>query len=366
MDPVQIMSSPVYFKLPIERFDLELLPKEARIIGSEKFKDAVIAHFVNEYVGKNLTAIVTVDSEEIVVCTLPNDQEPLDFVLSMLQSGRIQEAVPYLEAMDKGSPNNSQVLYNLGLAYSELGQFDEAIIRLKRAVKVEPTHAHAWTAIGVAYQRSGKRDLAIEPLEMAVKADPTDGYARRNLGAVLLSGGKAQDALLHFREARKALPHDPQTTYGLAAALEEVGGEENIQEADELYIVVVERFPASPVAEQARQARTRLSHQSMRETTNGAIRPDVVMYIAGALDTFQKVGTAKRQQIALEIALKGQSGLDINDPEQKYTLKTLPGSFSGMHLVSIMYAAFKQIDPSMDSGVDLQVEYDAALALSKN
>lgn len=360
------MNSPFYFKLPIERFDLELIPKEARIIGSEKFKDAVVAHFVNEYVGKNLTAIVTVDSEEIVVCTLPNDQKPLDFVLSMLQGGRIQEAIPYLEAMDKESPNNSQVLYNLGLAYSELGQFDEAILRLKRAVKVDPAHAHAWTAIGVAYQRSGKRDQAIEPLEMAVKADPADGYARRNLGAVMLSEGKAKGALLHFREARKALPHDPQTTYGLAAALEEVGGEENVQEADELYIVVLERFPASPVAEQARQARTRLSHQSLREATNGGIRPDVVMYITGALDTFQKVGAAKRQQIALEIALMGQSGLDVNDPDQKYTLKTLPGSFSGIHLVSIMYAAFKQIDPKLDCGFDFQIEYDAAMTFKNS
>jgi putative SOS response-associated peptidase YedK len=53
----------------------------------------------------------------------------------------------------------------------------------------------------------------------------------------------------------------------------------------------------------------------------------------------------------------------IYEPDQKYTLKTMPGKFSGMHLVSIMYAAFKQIDPTMDSGVDLQREYDAAMAM---
>ena len=90
-----------------------------------------------------------------------------------------------------------------------------------------------------------------------------------------------------------------------------------------------------------------------------------MMYIAGALETFEKGGATKRQQIALEIAMKGQTGLDVNDPEQKYSLKTLPGKFSGMHLVSIMYAAFKQIDPTMDSGVDLQREYDAAMAMQK-
>lgn len=87
------------------------------------------------------------------------------------------------------------------------------------------------------------------------------------------------------------------------------------------------------------------------------------MYIAGALDTFDKVGAAKRQQTALETAMKGQSGLDINDPDQKYTLKTLPGKFSGMHLLAIMYTGMKALDPNMDAGVDLSAEYQVALAL---
>lgn len=101
----------------------------------------------------------------------------------------------------------------------------------------------------------------------------------------------------------------------------------------------------------------------MRDKVDGGLRPDVIMYIADALKTFKKAGPAKRQQIALEIAMKGQAGLDIHDPDQKYTLKTLPGKFSGMHLVSIMYTAFKQIDPKADSGIDLKREYDAAMAL---
>jgi hypothetical protein len=53
---------------------------------------------------------------------------------------------------------------------------------------------------------------------------------------------------------------------------------------------------------------------------------DAVLYITNALKMFAKEGPQRRQQIALEIALKGESGLDINDPEPKYTLKTLPGN----------------------------------------
>ena len=356
---------PVSFTIPVARFDVELLPPAARQVGTEAFRDAVLMHFAAQYAAKGEHVIVTVDSEDITVLTLPKDAEPLDFVLSMLQSGRIKEAVPYLESMAKTDPDNVQVLYNLGIAYSELGQFDEAIIRLKKAVQLDPKHAHAWTGIGVAYQRMGKRAQALEPMQKAVEADPADGYARRNLGAMLLSAGQNDEGLAQLREARKALPHDPQTLYGLASALDAVGGDDNQVEADELYQVVIQKFPGSQVAELAREARTKLAHQSMRSKVGGGLRPDVVMYIVGALDTFAKVGAAKRQQITLEVAMKGQNGLDINDSAQKYTLNTLPGKFSGMHLVSIMYAGMKAIDPNIDPGIDLSAEYEAAKAMRR-
>ena len=95
-------------------------------------------------------------------------------------------------------------------------------------------------------------------------------------------------------------------------------------------------------------------------------RPDVMMYIAGALDTFDKLGAKKRQEIAFEIALLGQRGLDINDPEQKYDLRTLRGKYSGLHLLALMYTAFKQIDPTMNSGADFDAEYKMAVGTRNN
>jgi Flp pilus assembly protein TadD len=113
----------------------------------------------------------------------------------------IREAVPFLEALAKQKPDDVGVLYNLGIAYSELGQYDEAIIRLKRAVQLNPEHAHAWTGIGVAYQRRGMPEQALEPFRRAVEASPTDGYSLRNLGAALLSRGHQEEALSYRRRA---------------------------------------------------------------------------------------------------------------------------------------------------------------------
>ncbi len=68
--------------------------------------------------------------------------------------------------------------------------------------------------------------------------------------------------------------------------------------------------------------------------------------------------------IAFEIATLGRSGLDYASPEKKYTLRTIPGeTFSGLQLMSLMHAGFKRIQPDLDSGMDLEEPFLAALEL---
>ena len=69
------------------------------------------------------------------------------------------------------------------------------------------------------------------------------------------------------------------------------------------------------------------------------------------------------KKIVFEIAVLGMKGLDVNDPAKKYDLRSLPGSYSGLHLVSILYAGSKIVDPAADVGFDLSREYDQATSL---
>jgi hypothetical protein len=50
-----------------------------------------------------------------------------------------------------------------------------------------------------------------------------------------------------------------------------------------------------------------------------------MMYITGAMQTCKKLRAQKHHAIALEIAVLRRSGLDIDDPADKHTLKSLPG-----------------------------------------
>lgn len=350
------------FTIPLHRFDLNLLPPNARQIGTDTFMQAVAMHFAAQYAAAGQGAIVAVDSAGIRVMTYPIDAEPLDMVMPMLQSGRLKEALPYLEALDKQMPGHAQVLYNLGICYSELGQFDEAIIRLKRAVQVEPRHAHAWVGIGTAYFRMRKSEQALEAFGKALDIDPEDPYARRSMGGILVASGKPAEAVEHLRIALQALPDDPQAIFGLASALEAVGSDESVAEADGLYQRLIREHRNSPAGEMAEKARTALAHKQLRAGSTAGLRLDVVAYLREAMALFDKVGAKKMQQIAVEIAMLGRSGLDINDPQTRYTLKNLPGQFSGLQLLSYLYAAFQRIDPGADMGADFAQEYAMAKA----
>jgi Tfp pilus assembly protein PilF len=107
-------------------------------------------------------------------------------------------------------------------------------------------------------------------------------------------------------------------------------------------------------------------------TTEGTTNPELlhtkypaaVHYLVDALKRYDKFPVEKVREIALEIGLVGQSGLDYASPEQKYELKSVPGEkFSGLHLMCLMFAGFKRIAPEHDLHMDLETPFLTALEL---
>ncbi|MCB8939252.1 MAG: tetratricopeptide repeat protein [Ardenticatenaceae bacterium] len=95
--------------------------------------------------------------------------------------------------------------------------------------------------------------------------------------------------------------------------------------------------------------------------------PAAIMYCLSALRRFEKLNRDQIYPIVSEIALLGQRGLDYADPEQKYSLNSIPGEqFSGLQLMCLMYVGFKDIEPTLDLGFDLSNPYHLALQLHQD
>ena len=85
--------------------------------------------------------------------------------------------------------------------------------------------------------------------------------------------------------------------------------------------------------------------------TAGQPRADVVAYCLDALRRFAAMDKSALKSTVYEIALLGRAGLDTSDPRKKHRLQSLPGEFSGLHLVALLYTGLRQLHrkPSTES-----------------
>lgn len=357
------MRPPITFTVATEFLPIEIAPSDSRALGSPVFLEAARRFYQGQF--QEGAVEVQPSAGGVAVTWHPAEAaaDPFEYAVALLQKGKHTLAVPILKSILEKEPGHKGVLFNLGMAESDLGKLDDAIGHLKALLEKEPDHAHGWVALGVAQSRAGRLDEATTALEHATRIAPDDPYAHRNLGALLGKKGLLAEAEKHLREAARLLPTDQPALHALAHTLVALGGDDHAAEADGLLQRAITVDPDSDLAQQCRSERSRIAHQAFRSNAGGRIRMDAVMYCLGALQRFARMSKEEVYKVTFEIVMLGTRGLDVNDPAQKYQLRSLPGDFSGLQLVSIEYVGLKMLDPSVDLGFDLSQEYRQAQLL---
>ena len=355
------------FTISVHDLDKSLLPSDARVPNTDAFRNAVTDLIRSEYgrLGGRARVVIDDKAETIQVTWRPGIGwvDPVEVAVTRLKKGQYEEAVRLLEILRFQQPQNSAVFYNLGMAMSDMGRLDLAVQYLGTALMITPNDTNSLVGLGVALVRQQESAEAILTFRKALEQDKDNPWAHRNLGGCLLTEeGKTEEAEQHLRRAVELLPTDQQALFGLGQALLMLGRE---QEADAFFIKVIEQDDRTPIAKKAKEERTRLARLSFRSASPGVVRMDAVMYCLGALQSFAKIPQSEVQKVGFEIAILGQTGLDTNDSTPKYTLRSMPGKFSALHLLCLMHVAFKIIAPDRDIGFDLSREYATALALHK-
>src|SRR3569833_3336646 len=75
----------------------------------------------------------------------PDNAANPDFtsVKALVDSGKFDEAMPQLQALDKQSPNNPDLLNLIGFTYRKTGHTDKTLEYYIRALNLEPKHLGA-------------------------------------------------------------------------------------------------------------------------------------------------------------------------------------------------------------------------------
>lgn len=342
-------------------FDRNQLPASQRDLQGDAFREAVREHLAEDFLTQQGAAEVIVTQDRITIrwTDAAGAKSLTEVGIDFLKQGDFDKGIGMLRQALQRQPDDVDALLNLGMALSDRGELDEAVQLLQRLVHLAPADARGWVALGVVHARCKRSAEALQAFRKAVELAPNDGYARMNLGATLSQSGDLEEAVEHLRKAADLLPGNPQPWFNLALTCEEL---EDFDEADDAYVEVLRLDPSGALGERAEQGRSRIAERNFR-VAGGGFRGDAVAYCLGALQRFEGMPLAEIQKISFEIAMLGTRGLDVNDPAEKYTLRSIPGKFSGLHLLCIEYVGFQKIDPKLDLQFDISAEYREAQRL---
>jgi Flp pilus assembly protein TadD len=139
--------------------------------------------------------------------------------VSMLNTGKVNEAVAALEKLVAANPTNASMHYNLGVAYERRDEYEKARQQYEEAIKVKPEFGDAFLAIGNTFMAQRNFNDAITPLSKAVELLPQNYAAAYNLGASYSNGGMYAEAEGAFRKAVAINPSEPYVHQQLGMAL---------------------------------------------------------------------------------------------------------------------------------------------------
>jgi protein O-mannosyl-transferase len=142
---------------------------------------------------------------------------------ALLQTGSAGEALEHFREASRLMPDSASVHYDLGNALSQIGHYGEAIAQYELALRIKPDFAEARYNLGNALLRSGKAAEAIAQYEQALRIRPDHPETHCNLGNALLDLGRAAEARTHYEQALRIKPDFAEAHNNLGNALLQLG-----------------------------------------------------------------------------------------------------------------------------------------------
>lgn len=155
----------------------------------------------------------------------PAQGADLRFLLGtvLAASGKIDEAIQYLEEVRKLAPDNVSLLNNLGNVLRLKGRAEEAVTHLRHALTIQPDSPDALINLGLSLLMLGRADQAVQCGRLALRLRAQDPEALFMLASALSEEGRYDEATHCFEQVLNARPGHPAALNGLALVKREQG-----------------------------------------------------------------------------------------------------------------------------------------------
>jgi tetratricopeptide (TPR) repeat protein len=138
---------------------------------------------------------------------------------SLLQQGKLDEAIAQFRQAVELSPKYVTAHANLAYAYDRQGLLGEAIAAYQKVLELTPDNATARNNLGTVLSRAGRFDDAIREFEALLQRDPSNAAAKTNLENAKRNKGivkERDDRTTGALKASEARPNDPRAAYEVA------------------------------------------------------------------------------------------------------------------------------------------------------
>lgn len=122
---------------------------------------------------------------------------------TLLQEGRLQEAIGQFEQALRIKPDDAKLHSNLGIALAQAGRPREAVAQFERALQIDSDLFEVHANLGHALMILGEIPEAITHWEQALRIKPDSAELNYDLALAFEKTGKTQKAIEHYRQALK-------------------------------------------------------------------------------------------------------------------------------------------------------------------
>ncbi|SVE18205.1 uncharacterized protein METZ01_LOCUS471059, partial [marine metagenome] len=133
-------------------------------------------------------------------------KEQVDSVIALYSSGKMEEAIITIKALNEDFPNVPLLFNILGACYKTLGQLEASIKMFERAVAIKPDYAEAHFNLAVILRELGQLDAAVKSYEKAIAIKPDYAEAHNNFGILLNMLGQLVAAMRCYEKALAIKP----------------------------------------------------------------------------------------------------------------------------------------------------------------
>ena len=138
----------------------------------------------------------------------PDDTDLL-YALGMIyeKDGRFEEGIRMMEAILKKDADHADALNFIGYTYADRGiHLDEAEALILRALALKPDNGYILDSLGWVHFKQKRMNSALKHLKRAIELLPGDANVMEHLGDVYLAIGRKREAFDYYRKALEADP----------------------------------------------------------------------------------------------------------------------------------------------------------------